>query len=126
MARWPPAVCFLLPSHLAPCYLPFPLLELHDASWVFCPVGVKESKMGHYRSWGSCCNETSVIVEISKATPHQYQNSISCSGTRQPSGPCIREFANFNVRMSVFAGEVCVEANRAPRGLERKDVVNLR
>lgn len=67
----------------------------------------------------------SSIVKISKATPQWYQKSASCSGTRQPSGPSIHESADFNTKVSVFAGEVCVEANRAPRGLERRDIVNL-
>ena len=64
-------------------------------------------------------------MEISKATPQRYQTSVSCDGTRQPSGPSMRESADFNIKVSVFAGEGCVEANRALRRLERRDVVNL-
>lgn len=64
-------------------------------------------------------------MEISKATPQRYQKSVSHSGTRKPSGPSLHASADFNIKVCGFAGEECVEARRAPRGIERRDVINL-
>lgn len=48
---------------------------------------------------------------------------MSCSESRQPCS--VHESAGFDITVLVFAGQLCVEANRALRGLEKRDVVNL-